>query len=324
MTDQTDMPNGVLQKMIHQTAPEAAEVPLTASRAVRMAVTRAADQSVGMVLSVMSVGEEVVDLDALIAQVTDGHLITEIQQGGSVAGIVVVDPGFCSFIVEMQTIGKLGAKPATERAVTGVDAALIRPLLLAVLGELAQTTVHTSLDGWVADASVGARQVNARAAGFALPDQVYRLIRVTVDLGGDERQGMMMIALPPLASAAAEPTAAPAEPVDWNKEFRAAVMAAPACLTAVLHEFQMPLDKATQMEVGEVIQLNGCTVGKVRLVAPDGRTVVRGRLGQMAGQIAVRVEDEEPLRLFDLSQPGISLDRPKQLGPVDDVVPDAV
>jgi flagellar motor switch protein FliM len=53
---------------------------------------------------------------------------------------------------------------------------------------------------------------------------------------------------------------------------------------------KVPLSTIAGPQVGQVLPLEGCTVSKVRLVDPGGRTLARGRLGPIAGQIAVRIQ----------------------------------
>ena len=163
-----------------------------------------------------------------------------------------------------------------------------------MLDELDETTGRTSLDGWTRLVGIGARFDSSRAAGFALAERTYRVMRMSLDCGSPDRQGMLLLALPVQAAALqAVPVAIPEPPaVDWHGQFQAAVLAAPARLDAVLHRMKVPLATMTALAVGQCLPLTGCTLGMVRLVDPGGRTVARGRLGQIAGQIAVRVQAE--------------------------------
>ncbi len=295
-----DAPRTVLQQMTHRPAVKVPDVPLTASRAVTLAVTRAAQNSVSLTLAVSTISEEMMELDALLAALNDDLLIMGLGQGSDTRGVMVCDATLCSAAVEVQTTGRVAGTPGEARPITRADAALVSPFLTGLLEELAQTTARTALDGWTEDVALLARLAGPRSTGFVLRDQLYRVIRVAVTLSGGDRAAEMMIALPPQAAAEA-PRPAPA-PMrgNWAKDFPQTVLAAPACLDAVLHRFDLPLAVATKLEVGQLLPLHGCTVGTVRLEALDGRLVAKARLGQVAGQIAVRVEDGEKLDLRDL------------------------
>ncbi len=295
-----EAPRTVLQKMTHRQRAVAPDVPLTASRAVTLAVTRAAQTSVSMTLNVSSIREEMVELDGLLAQLSDDVLIVGVGDGTVVQGLLVCDSVLCNAAVEVQTTGRLSGRKEDPRRITRADAALIEPFFDGLLQELTKTTPRTVLDGWADQVTLMKRLSGPRAAGFVLSDQVYRLMKVTIGLGGGDQQTDVMIALPPHAAVPIAPPKEAAPKGNWAKDFPEAVLAAPACLDAVLHTFEMPLSAATRLEVGQMLPLYGCTVGTVRLVAPDGRSVAKARLGQVAGQIAVRIEEGAKLDLREL------------------------
>lgn len=287
----TDRPSSVLERMMHRQTPAVPDVPLTASRAVRLAATRAAQNSIGLTLTVLGVSEDMLELDSLLAEFSDDLLIVGLMAGGAVRGLILCDQGLCAAGVEMQTLGRVARRAPDPRRVTRADGALIAPYLDRLLIELRDTTPRTVLDGWADGVVAGDPIESPRAAGFVLSDHHYRLIRLSLDLGGEDRQGQLMIALP-MQSSTPLPKVQAVEPVaNWADDFRAAVLAAPATLQAVLHRFNMPLSVATALTPGQLVPLKGCTVGAVRLMDPDGRMVARGRLGQVAGQIAVRIEN---------------------------------
>ncbi|MBU2358739.1 MAG: FliM/FliN family flagellar motor switch protein [Alphaproteobacteria bacterium] len=285
--------SGVLHRMTRHPEAETPDVPLTASRAVRLAVARAAQTHLALKLTVGSVAEQALSLDALLADMDDDLLLMGLTRDGAVCGIMACDAGLVSATIEMMTTGRVTVNPPDGPRVTRTEGTLVLPLLRHILDEMEETTIRTVLDGWARTLGLGARFENTRAAGFALTEQTYRLLRLSLDCGLPERQGTLLLALPVQTAAPPQTTAAaPAPTQDWQDQFRAAVLSAPARLDAVLHRMKVPLSTLTGMEVGMCLPLNGCTVGMVRLVDPNGNTVARGRLGQIAGQIAVRIQDE--------------------------------
>lgn len=304
---------GVLHRMTQRQQPDAPDVPLTASRAVRLAVARGADLSVGLTLTVGSVGEQALPLDAMLEELNDELLLTALTRNGEIVGIFGCDAGFVGAAIEVMTTGKVAAAAVDSRTITRTEGILVQPVLRKMLDELNITTARTALDGWTAAVALGTRFENLRAVGFALGDQTYRMIRMTLDCGAPDRQGELVLALPlqPSALPAAQHPQ-PRKPVlDWHTSFRAAVMGAPARLDAVLHKMHVPLGTLTRLEVGQVLPLNGCTVGMVRLVAPDGHTVARGRLGQIAGQIAVRIQPADTIEMTEMGGESVPVDAPR-------------
>ena len=284
---------GVLHRMTRRRAAEAPDIPLTASRAVRLALARAAQTGTGLKLTVGSVAEQILPLDAMLDEHDDDLLLTALTRDGAVCGLIACDAGLVSAAIEVMTTGRIGPTGPDTRRVTRTEGTLVQPLLRAMLDELEETTARTSLDGWTRFVGLGQRFDTCRAAGFALADRSYRLMRMSLDCGAPDRQGTLLLALPVQAAAQPLTQVAAADPVaDWQGRFRTAVLGAPARLDAVLHRMRVPLATMTGLQVGQCLPLTGCTVGMVRLVDPAGRTVARGRLGQIAGQIAVRIQAE--------------------------------
>lgn len=280
---------GVMQRMIGARAPKATDVPVTASRALRLAMTRAAERQVGLQLTVESVGEEAVSLDGLQAALRDDLLLLKLLNADGVQGVVALDRELIAAIIEVQTTGKVSSFVPEPRAVTRADLMFVQPVLDGLFAQLLETTQDTALKGWTEGIVQGDRFDDVRALGLALGHVTYRVMRLSLDLGVSERRGELLLALPSGEVAPIEkPLTRPQD--DWAAQMRETIMASPAALTAELHRFRLPLGVANNLKVGQVLPLPGCTVSSVRLVAPDGMRVARAKLGQVAGHIAVRLE----------------------------------
>lgn len=286
----------VLRKMLAQPVPVQADVPLTASRAVRLAVTRAAEQGVGLFLSVQSVAEEAASLDDMVQMIAPQHGLLQLTRRGKgppyaaddIVGYAGLDRQFANAVVELQTTGRVRALAPEDRPLTSADLSLSHPFLVALFSQMDETTERTTLDGWTAGVAPAARFEDSRALGLTLDDVTYRIMRVTVDLGVEGRTGEFIIALPlPEVDTSSVPKP---KQVDWAAALEDAVMAAPAALRAILHRFDVPLRVADGFHVGQVVPLAGCTVGSVELEGPSGELFARARLGQVAGHIAIRIE----------------------------------
>jgi len=279
---------------------------LTPSRILRLAFSRAADRIIGMPLVVLGVNEDVVTLDQMIALLDEDMMLLPMFGLSGPVGMCAVNLQMRAAVIEMQTRGSVAARMAAPRKVTATDIALSVPMLSGFVQGLADTGGATYLCPWVGGARLDSDQpthfADARAASLALPDELYRLVRLSVDLGAGERQGEVLLALPDIRPA--KPSVDAPGPGVWAAALRGAVMAAPARIDAVLYRKTMTLHAVETLQVGQVIGLSGGSVCRVEMIGVDGGVIARGRLGQMAGQRAVRIEaprlpemeDDTPLR----------------------------
>jgi len=247
----------VLQRMATVAAPAVAEVPLTASRAVKLALTRGAEQAIGLKLTVETVTEEAKAFDPLLAALNDDLVLIWLDQ--------------------------------KSEHTTGIH--------------------------------LGDRVPTVRAASLALPENMFRFMALQVDLGAGDRKGLMWIALPD-AKAAPKVDSDPIDTADWAKEMEETVMESPVVLKAILHRSKFPLSLLADLSVGQEIPLPGCSVSSVKLEALDNAVVARGRIGQMAGNIAVRIETPAASPMTDLDSFGDEMGNPDSMMALpDDIAP---
>ena len=283
-----DLGGSVLRRLAHAPRAAVSTAVVTPSKALRLAMIRAAQARVGMAVNVLGITEELVPLDDVLHLIEDEHLLLALDQDGAMCGLAGIDLQIRAAVIELQTTGVLRSSPADPRPVTATDAAMIAPLIAGFLAEADETTTGTALAGWTHGYAAGGRVLTTRAAGMVLRDTTFRLVRLTLDLGVADRVGMVLIALP--VSRDHVVPVAPDAASDWAAAMAAAVGLAPAELHAVLHRMRLSLRQVDGFHVGQVIALPGVTVGSVRLEATDGRLLARARLGQMAGLRAVRVQ----------------------------------
>lgn len=267
---------------------------------MRLAVTRAADKTHAMPLTVTGLEEEVRDLDAMLETITADMLLVGMVKDQVLMGLAALDTQLRSALIEMQTVGTVLPGPPDDRPPTGTDATMAEPLLGSILAHLSETAARTPLDGWGQGLSPLGRVTNTRAAGLILPERPYRIVRMMIDLQVDGRQGKLLMALPDHLTLTA-PAEAPDVDVDWSTRFQTAVNAAPVRLAAELHRFKAPLVAVETMAVDHVIPLTGCHVASVKLRAADGRAVATARLGQSGGMRAVRIEQADLPGMEDLA-----------------------
>lgn len=256
-------------------------------RQMRRALGRAADKAVGLSASVLGIAEDELEAEALIETGPEDWVVIGLRDGDNpgLTGLFLINPALRSALVEMQTMGNLLPAAQEERKVTRTDAILSVPFASQLMSELGEVGFGAGILNPAAY-DMGPMD-DLRTAGLVMTQGSYRSWRITVQLGGGERQGEMLIAMRP------EVTAAPAtidSGPEWSAALRGALEDAPADLEAVLARMTLPMSKIEEFEVGQVLELAGTTVGSVTLLGPGGDKVAAARLGQIAGKRAVRVE----------------------------------
>lgn len=297
------MHSKILGRMAGRVVDDADDQPLTAARAVRLAVTKAANDTVGLVLTVSGMTDDVQPLDGLLAELGEDLMLVGLQRDRRLAGIIALDMQLRAAVLEMQTVGSLISAGAETRPATRTDRTMCDPLLDALVQVLGPAMAGSELEGWINSCQTGQSIGSARAAGLVLLDHDYRILRLTLDLGVADRQGLLVIALPPVKQPDVF-TAEQVEDMDWGSRFRLAVSDAPATLQAHLRKFTIPLSQAQSLQVGQILPLPGCDVHSVRLIAPDGKKVAQAKLGQLGGMRAVRVEQAPQVQMGELTPPG--------------------
>ncbi len=286
---------------------------LTPARALRLAMTRAAEESVGLHVAVLGVSVDEGPLDDLLSRLEDGLMLVALYEGDDPVGLVALDAEARSAVIEVQTLGRVPPVPPEPREVTAADVALARPLLTAFLREVEDATAGTVLAGWVRGPRATARIPGPREAMMILADTAYRVVRLTLDLGAGERQGLILLLIRQEAPkpAAADPRTADPPTVAPQ------VLGAQATLVAVLHRLQLSLADAEGLQVGQIVPLPGVTVASVR-VEGGGIDLGPARLGQVAGMRAIRIEEPLTPCLQDIpvaQEPSVE---PPLLGPEED------
>lgn len=317
-----DRVNPVLaQKLGLGLQPDTAEdAPATPMRLMRRALARAADKAVGLSTSVLGIAQDDLDAETLIETGPDGWVVLGLRNGANagLTGLFLMDPAMRSALIEMQTIGRLLPPDPEPRGVTRTDAVMCQPFADRLLQELDDVGFGGD-DLSLASYDMGALP-DLRTAGLVMVQGAYHTWRITVQLGGGEAQGDILIALRPRVV----PDALPVDPSpEWNTALRNALSDATADLDAVLCRMALPISTIERFEVGQVLRLAGTTVGSVTLVGPDGEDVSPARLGQVAGKRAVRIQTPS----IDLEEAPVAVGEapilPPDTSPHDEMAPDA-
>lgn len=261
---------------------------MSPTRAMRLALERCAARDLGFALSVRGVGLSTEMADVFTADLPEPALILLLDNADGAPGAAVLDAQMTAALVEVQTMGRVMARPAAPRLPTRTDAAIAQPLIEGMLARLIDLLDEDGarLRGY----AYGAMIENGRALALALDPGEYEVMRVGCDLGAD-RAADLLLALPVPARGSDAVTETPQADQPVARSLRDRLLGAPARLDAVLCRMPLPLHQLRGLQPGQVLQLSAGVLNTTALEVAPGRVVARAVLGQMSGQRALRLRD---------------------------------
>jgi flagellar motor switch/type III secretory pathway protein FliN len=261
-------------------------------KALRLALARVADDLFDLPLAVIGGTQARVALDAVGGQFKDGQLLIVLDGPDGQTGAASVSLSLVVALIQQQTMGKVLTRPAEPRPFTATDAALCAPLL-DKLFERAAVLVHSDADkASLKGLKFGALAEDARSLALALRAEKFRMLDLTLDIAVGQHQGGLMLILP-------EPAQSSGRPVQ-DRELASEVAAesplmnVAAELTAVLCKIRMPVSELSALKPGDVLPLSRSRLNETSLVSVTGRVIAHGSLGQMGGNLAVRLAGSTP------------------------------
>ena len=259
---------------------------MSPAKALRRALSRTADSLWELALVTQGVQQEIVDHDGCLEVLAPGHLLILMEGPEGARGLVSVDREIMTGLIEIQTIAKVTRMPVEDRPLTPTDAAMMAPLLDGALERF-----EANLDGNPDLAQLrgfrfGAIVEDARTAGLLIEAASFRAFRVTLDLEAGTRRGDIQIILPIREVASAPDPAADLRPGPHETR----LMLVPARIETVLARIRLPLGKANALRPGDLLELPSMAQEKAELIAPKGHRLASGRLGQMNGFRAIRLD----------------------------------
>ncbi|GAA3878108.1 FliM/FliN family flagellar motor switch protein [Celeribacter arenosi] len=270
--------------------------PMSAPKALRLAVARAAEDTIGLIAQVTGVAEDRSAISRLAGQMPESGLLFLLEGPGGATGLAAFDPFAVAAMVEQQTTGDVLKRAPEVREPTATDAMMCTDITQQILELFADCLTEAENPPDVAGYSVSSQLSEARSIGLAFEDVPYRLYRVSLSLGHVAREGEMILVFPYQAP---QENAKARESDVWETAFETAVLGSAARLDGVLHRFELPLTAVMELEAGMLLGLPAAALGRVEVLADD-RVVACARLGQMNGHRALRLcpaptdDDEAP------------------------------
>lgn len=211
-------------------------------------------------------------------------------------GLAVLCPGLMAGLLEAITTGRIddtGDLPDTPRKPTPTDAALLGPVIDALLTQiterLADRPEHVAFSGF----SHGSFLDDPRPLGLLLEDVPYICARISAALGMAGRRGRCWLFLPAMpAQHASSAGQTPQAEADWPARLETVVSRSAVQLDAVLHRVRMSLSELSALSVGDCLCLPDSTLEALTLETLTGRPLAQARLGQARGHRAIRLTTE--------------------------------
>lgn len=280
--------NTVIQRMARVAREGYQARAMSPAKALRLALAKAADRSIGLALLVTAVEQRQLLVADLPPALGEGGLLLLLDGPDGRRGALRLDLPFLAALIEMQTMGRVTGKPAEPRTLTRTDAAIAAPLIDAALAEFGALLTEEGGDHWGAGYAFGAMAEDARNLGLALTEAEYHHFRLMVEIGEAAQPGALSLFLPVCAAPAQPETpGTPGAPQPLTLEHSA--LDAPVCLQAVLTRLTLPLDRVGTLKPGDVLPFSSERPLGLRLEVGHKHKVADARLGQINGLRAARL-----------------------------------
>lgn len=287
------METASVETVIHRKARAARDGADTRSvspaKALRLALAKAADEELGLALTVNALEQSLVTRSELVSHLDGLGLLVLVEGETARRGVVRLDFAALASLIEQQTIGFVSDREAAPRDLTSTDAALAAPWVDAMLDQFGKR-----LDG-VADAGVwqgygfGAKVEDVHGLGLALDSEKFHYFRIAVSFAAGTRAGVIDVAFPKPEPNEVANTAGFSDGDCLTQTLNAVAMDAPVTLHAVLDRISMPLSQSLKLAVGDLVHLTRGTAMELRLEGARGHLVSVAKLGQIDGARAVRL-----------------------------------
>lgn len=282
--------NTALHRKLARTREGANTGVSSALRALRLACARASRDMYGLALSVIGATQSMIGPDDVTAFMPEGRMLILLDGPGGQAGAVVLDVATVIALIQQQTMGTVGKMLPEERNFTETDAALAAPFIVECLKRASEISDIPLDQVCLRGYRFGAKASDPVSLSLALDAERFRIFELTVDIASGLHQGEIGLILP---ERALPPEPEPAPSVQARRALGPTVMQVQASLTAVLARLQVPLSQFSTLRVGDVLPIRADLIKHTELLSLTGQTLAVGRLGQIDGFRAIRLNEAD-------------------------------
>lgn len=259
--------------------------------ALRLAMARTAAKLCDLPLAVIGARQARCVHEDLGRFLADERMLVLLEGPEGQAGAVCLDTNFVTALIQQQTMGKVSTLTGVARPFTGTDAALAEPLIEAMLTRAAglaeQPPDQRCLQGY----RFGARVEDARSLLLVLEAERFRVFDLTIDIAGGVGQGAVCLVLPDMPEDPQAANASGGKQQSKGPHLDQAFGSIRADLTAMICRIRLPLSELAAMRPDDVIPLVRERLKETELISIDGQCVAVGRLGQVNGLRALRLNE---------------------------------
>lgn len=288
---QQSAPKPALERILSRARDEARGDKRSILRALRLALARSAARSLDLPVSVIGARQARCAGSEVAATLEDDRLFLLLAGPGNTVGLASIDRGCLAAIIQQQTMGQVFAEEPARRPFTGTDAAMVAPLIDAVLPRAAELADVPADRQCLSGVGYCGRARDRHEAVMAMDHDRYRLFDLTLEFAGGVCQGKLSLALPDLPAPPPEtigPDAPPRQGLDR------AFGVVRADLTAVIARVRLPLSGFAAMKPGDLVPLVENRLDRTEVVSVAGNQVATARLGQSRGMRALRFNETVP------------------------------
>ena len=285
MSDQKDLSTLQRKAGVGVTQPEGSA--MTPVKAFRLAISKAAQVELGLAAQVKTIEEEQHNHAALLEVLDQDALLLMLENPFGSMGVAVLDINVISALIEVQTLGAVIASKANKRAPTRTDSAMCEAVLDQILQRFETLLTDTSAAKWASGFRFDKQIGNVRLLGLALPEMVYRVFQLELNLADGAKTGLLHFIFP--TEGPRDANVGHDAGSGWAQLLEKNVGDSNVDISAVLHRVQMTLHDVQTMQTGSLINVPKSAVAKISLEGSDGVVAGNARLGQQNGHRALRL-----------------------------------
>jgi flagellar motor switch/type III secretory pathway protein FliN len=263
-------------------------------KALRRSLARSAADLCDLPLAVLAARQANRTPEELPEHLSDKHLLVVLDGPNGRIGAATLDAALVTALIQKQTIGQVMGKAPSERHYTPTDAAMTAEFLETALKKVVAMLEGQSDQAIFSGYRFGAQVEDVRSLALGLEAEDYRVLSMTVDLAIGAMQGELNLILPEPTPEELGHGGASGPSLGRN------MGAMRAELSAVLCKMRVPANEFTGLKVGDVLPLDQAFLYETDLLAVGGQSIAQGRLGQLNGSRAVRLNQPRTKLVGDM------------------------
>ncbi|MFK7877009.1 MAG: FliM/FliN family flagellar motor switch protein [Paracoccaceae bacterium] len=267
---------------------------MTAVRAIRVSLVKAAEDEIETAIGVIGMTEVKARAKDLVPEIPEESMMILLDTPGRGGAAAVVDAALASAVVQQQTMGRVSELRDGEvpRKTTRTESALVAPWLDRTF-KMAETLPDSPDDTRLLKGiRYGAFMAEKRLLEMALGAPEYLHMAIVVDIAGGVRQGTIDLFLPYSDQPIIADEIDLAEDVSGPQTLEDVVMPLEAPLQAALCRLRIPLSELSELKIGDAIPLPEGVLKQSEILTLSGRKIAAGKLGQVGGMRAIKLQPE--------------------------------